>query len=335
MTGNLPRSVLDTTGLAPARALAAWEENIGVMYDVQVANRDASFFAKVDAYCLDQIMIGECRTVAQSYERSRFRSGRDLIDCYAIQFQDKGVWTRRDGDAEASNGDVIVLDKAQPQSIAMSDSTTLHLFVPRAALAPLLHEPDGHNLQILRVNTPLASLLSGYVHQIWHQAAHLTVADAARVVQPTLQLIAAAMNGSAMPETQIGVDTALGEAVRRHVNNAVLDPGLSVDTVARDFGISRRKVYYLFEPYEGFESYVRRQRLRMVHAALRHPSQAGRPISEIAESHGFSHRKNFNDAFRRVYDLTPSQVRELARRGTGDSSESQVLARWRDWIAGM
>jgi hypothetical protein len=73
MTGNLPRSVLDTTGLAPAKALAAWEENIGVMYDVQLPDRTPdAFFAKVEAFCLDTIMLGECRTVAQSYQRSRF-----------------------------------------------------------------------------------------------------------------------------------------------------------------------------------------------------------------------------------------------------------------------
>lgn len=336
MTGNLPRSVLDTAGLAPAKALAAWEENIGVMYDVQLADKTPDeFYAKVEAYYLDTIMLGECRTVAQSYQRSRFRSGRDLIDCYSIQFQEQGVWAQRDSDCEASTGDIIIFDKAQPQSIAMTDSTTLHLFVPRKALAPLLREPDNHNMHVLRAGTPLPSLLRSHVHNLWRQAAHLTVEEAAQVVQPTLQLIAAAMNGSTTPGTQNGIDTALGDAVRRHVDRAALDPDLSVETVARSFGISRRKVFYLFEPHEGFEAYVRRRRLRMVHGALRSSVHAGRSITEIAEAHGFTQRKNFNDAFRRAYGMTPSQVRDLARQGTGDSAESPGLARWRDWIAGM
>lgn len=219
MTAKIPRSVLDTKSLSRAKALSAWEENIGVMYDIRLVDKASDdFFAKVDAYQFETLMLGECQTVAQSYERSRFRISRDLIDCYAIQLQEKGAWTRRDNGDEASGGDILVLDKAQPQSIAMTDSTTLHLFVPRAVLAPLLSEPDAHNMQVLRASTPLASLLRGHVHNLWRNAAHLDIDEAAGVVQPTVQLIAAAMNGRVAPETLNGIDTALGGAVRRYVN---------------------------------------------------------------------------------------------------------------------
>ncbi len=336
MTAKIPRSVLDTKSLSRAKALSAWEENIGVMYGIRLVDKASDdFFAKVDAYQFETLMLGECQTVAQSYERSRFRISRDLIDCYAIQLQEKGAWTRRDNGDEASGGDILVLDKAQPQSIAMTDSTTLHLFVPRAVLAPLLSEPDAHNMQVLRASTPLASLLRGHVHNLWRNAAHLDIDEAAGVVQPTVQLIAAAMNGRVAPETLNGIDTALGGAVRRYVNRAALDPDLSVDVVAKAFGISKRKTYYLFQAYDGFEAYVRRQRLRLVHAALRSSAYAGTSITDLAEAHGFTQRKNFNDAFRKAYGMTPSQVRELARQGASDSPDSPGSARWRDWIAGM
>lgn len=333
--GKLERSVLDTRGMPLRRAIEAWEESIGVMYDVRLADRTGDgFHSRVEAYRFGALMLGECRTVAQSYDRSRFRLGRDLVDCYAIQVQEKGGWLRRDRDDQAAEGDIIVMDKAQPQSLAMTDSTTLHLFVPRAALSPLLKAPDAHNMRVLSGEAPLPGLLRGHLRDLWRVADRLDADEGAQLAGTTLQLVAAAMNGAVTDESRVGARDALRDAVARHVDRLLLDPGLTADGVAGAFGISRRKLFYLFEPHGGFDAYVRKQRLRRVRAALLDPLQAARPIAEIAEAHGFSQRKNFNDAFRKSYDMTPRQVRDLARQGVASRREVGQ-ADWRGWIAGM
>ena len=91
------------------------------------------------------------------------------------------------------------------------------------------------------------------------------------------------------------------------------NPDLTVEMMARAHGVSVRHVSELFR--EGGESpaaYVRRQRLSRAHADLANPRHAHRSIAEIARSWGFYDVTTFTRAFRRAYDVAPSEWRRGA-----------------------
>lgn len=331
---GVPHSVLHVEGLAAKEAIAVWQETIGVLYDVRLRNKvDDGFHFHADAFHFGDVVLTSYKCTAQSFDRSRARIGRDGLDHITLQFCLQGRHGRRDGGSgdAAGPGDLIVADLAQPQATGTTDFDSLNFTVPRRLLAPLLKAPDEQNMRVISGKAPLAALLRNHLQGLYQGVPAMSRQDAEAVVGPTLELAAAALNAAATEENAASVRLALTGEVRRYVDNHIVDRGLSAETVAGSFGISTRKLYYLFEPYGGFSSYVQEERLRRCRAELVDPEHRHESIAEIAERYGFSHRKSFIRAFRRTFDVTPREMRALAAEGRSlrvGHSEDRTMWHW-------
>jgi len=331
---GVPRSVLHIEGLAAREAIAVWQENIGVLYDVRLRNKvDDRFQFHAEAFHFGEVVLTSYRCTAQSFDRSRARIGRDGLDHITLQICLQGSHGRRDGgsDDAAGSGDLIVADLAQPQSTGTSDFDSLNLTMPRRLLAPLLKAPDEQNMRVISGKTPLVALLRNHLQGLYDGAPAMSRQDAEAVVGPTLELAAAAMNAAVTEENAASIRLALTGEIRRHVDAHIVDRGLTAETVAGSFGISTRKLYYLFEPYGGFSSYIQEERLRRCRAELVDPDRRQESIADIAERYGFSHRKSFIRAFRRSFDVTPREMRALAAEGRSlpaGYGEEQTMWHW-------
>ena len=331
----LPHSVLNTASLSANEAAAAWQKRIGVMFDTRLADRARAVFrATVDAWCIGSLMLGDCRSTAQTFDRSPRRIAHDDLDHFLLQFYTEGHCGRRDsGSGESTQpGDLWISDLAQPQAVAATDFRNLNLVVPRRLLAPLLKAPDEHNLRVVSGTDPLVRLLHSHLQALHQSAPQLRTADAEVLLQPTLQLAAAAINGNLREDVQQGVASSLFGAVARHIEQRIADPSLSADNVATAFNMSRRKLYYLFEPVQGFAGYVLRQRLSACRRALADPAQRHRSVAEIAEAYGFSNSKSFSRAFRRQTGMTAREVRSLAVQADGHIAAWPQADGWWSWI---
>lgn len=338
------RSTFDTWGLTPEQALSSWHEHIDVMFDVRVdeVNSD-KFRARLDAFKLNDLVLIEAHVGGQSYDRSRRRAGRDGIDHYLLQFYINGSVARRDEKGERTRtrpGDLWVSDLGQPILSLAQDADMLNLIVPRRLLSPLLDAPDEHAMRILPGDAPLVALLRDHLQALVRMAPSMTVEDAAQVRAPTLQLAAAALNGAAgRDDMRGGVETTLCGAICRYVCAHLPGADMTREHVAGHFGISVRKLDYLFASMDGFASWVREERLARVYEALRDQRQLHMRIEDIANAHGFGHKANLGRAFRALYGLTPGQVRSLTleRLAEADIEEakSHTHSAWRHWIAVM
>lgn len=342
MTANtsptgLPSSFLDTSAMSPEAASQAWVENIGVMFDIRLRN-EPSVGPKPAAggFAYGDMLVGSSRAASQSFDRSRYRTARDGLSHYLLQFYTEGSCGPRDaaGSEWTCRGDLLIVDLAQPLATAASDFSNLNLIVPRRMLSPLLRQPDEHSLSIVRRENPLTSVLLNHLRCLHLQAPQLTTGEASLLIEPTLQLTAAALNGSIDESTQGGVRQGLFTLICRHVDANLFDETLSAEAVAHQFGISTRKLYYLFEEIGGFSLHVQEQRLRRARAALLEPANDGRTIADIAGAHGFLHRSTFVTAFRRQFGMSPRELRQLGR-GHHDVSDDARRAEWARWIAGM
>lgn len=331
----LPHSILDTKGLAVSDAAAAWQQSIGVMFDTRLRQApDGAFHARVEGFQFDELLLGTCRSAAQTFDRSPRRIGRDNLDHVLLQFYTEGSCGRRDGSsAERTRpGDLWISDLAQPLATTVTGFSNLTAVVPRRLLAPLLSAPDEHNMRVLPGSNPLVRLLHSHLVAMFQSGSQLMPQDAEALLQPTLQLAAAAINGGVREEGRQGVLSSLFGAIARHIELHIADPALSVDGVAAAFGISQRKLYYLFEPWDGFASYVQKQRLQACRRALADPSQRHLSVAEIAEAYGFTHPKSFSRAFRRHIGMTAREVRSLAMRGESPSMTAIEPDEWWGWI---
>ncbi|MCM2472309.1 helix-turn-helix domain-containing protein [Rhizobium sp. CG5] len=83
---------------------------------------------------------------------------------------------------------------------------------------------------------------------------------------------------------------------------------LGAERLCRVLAVSRRKLYYLFEPFGGVSRFIRERRLAACHRILRQGEDA-RLISTLAYDHGFSDPAHFSRLFRARYGYSPKEAR--------------------------
>src|SRR5690606_30926730 len=81
--------------------------------------------------------------------------------------------------------------------------------------------------------------------------------------------------------------------IKRFINANLHSSTLTADVIARRHGVSRSKLYMMFERYGGVAAYVRAQRLQHAFDALRDPRQRNRSLYDIALEAGYNNDAAF------------------------------------------
>jgi AraC-like DNA-binding protein len=132
-------------------------------------------------------------------------------------------------------------------------------------------------------------------------------------IQSCALLIAAAFGKQAglSGNARAAARTAMFAAARRYIDANLDQMDLTPDSVLAASRLSRSTLYRLFEPEGGLVAYIRSRRLREAAEDLhRYRNKA---IVEIAYGLGFNSASDFTRAFRRAYDMSPSDFRALTR----------------------
>ena len=108
------------------------------------------------------------------------------------------------------------------------------------------------------------------------------------------------------------IATVLIERARRFAQANLFDRDLGSPMMQRELGLSRARLYRLFEPFGGVSHYIQHRRLLDAHAALADANDQRR-IVDIAEERGFNDGAEFSRAFKRAFGYSPSEVRAGAR----------------------
>ena len=334
---TLPYERFDTTTEKPERRLEAFREAMSVMYDVQPIAEEAREAAViVDSWQLGSSVLIAAQVPAYSYERSSHMIARDGRDLYQIQLYQAGHChvVRGATEAMARPGDIMVTDLSTPIFTKEPAFRHIDLVLPRALLAPLLHEPDAHGGRILSGSNPLVALLGSHLESVRMQAPRIPRERAMEVLTATAQLAASAMNGCSDERTEDGVNKARACELRRYINLHLSDPDLTAESLAHRFGLSRATVYRMFKPENGVVHYVQRRRLERARIGLSSPSQRNRTIAEIGEAAGYIHAQDFIRAFRREFGVSPGELREQARTIGRMRLVGKVLRlpAWSEWV---
>jgi len=329
----IPYSSFDTRILPPKVARELWCDLIGVLFDAQptgASNED--FFVGLDAWLVDGVGFAAMKASPHRFNRSRNKIARDGMDGYLLQFYIDGESQDWNGRYTARKGDLYVLDMARPMSTATNPHSHIDIVVPRRLLAPLLKQPDDSHELVLDANLPLVSLLRSTASCYLQNLSRFSVGEAQASLAPLLGLAAAAINGSIAEDTSSAVDTALLARIRQYIDLRIFDPSLSLEGALGAFGVSRRTLYRLFEPFGGFQSYVRKRRLDLARRALQTGPMQSLSISEIAQMHGFSSPELFARSFRKQFGLTPREMRFHAGEGLPDVENRGQHELWSRWV---
>lgn len=189
--------------------------------------------------------------------------------------------------------------------------------IPRATLAPAMQDMNAAVLQPIVSNNIALSLLRNYISVLENPQALAKQEAQNLVVSHIHDLIVLAL-GPTKDAGQLarkrGVRAARLHAIKADVARQAENYDLSISSIAARHGVTPRYIQMLFgEAGTSFSEYIGMQRLAAAHRMLADPASSRRKISEVALTTGFSSVSYFNRAFRRQFDVTPTDVRTGAR----------------------
>lgn len=188
-----------------------------------------------------------------------------------------------------------------------TQGTIIALFLPHSAFnAPLYPE----------ISDGAANFLADYLVLLHGNLPHLQQGNVSGVVAAITHMVAAALVPcqERLSEARAPIDAVITTRAIRAIDAGLADPYLTPDHLCRSVGVSRSRLYRIFEPAGGISNYIRRRRLLETRHALAN-STDGRSVSTIAESMGFMDPSTYSRMFKREFGLSPKEARALGWQG--------------------
>ncbi|MCG5480370.1 helix-turn-helix transcriptional regulator [Sinorhizobium alkalisoli] len=305
-----------STGELPSAAqFAAWRAHMAPLLDVRLpdgVSPDQGFPAEQTGWRLNDLLIVQQRTPAHSYARSRAMLRSSPIDHWSLGILQSGrAWTEVDRRVtETAPGDLFLRSLGYPYRGRTTEAAGVFLFMSYELLADDAGILEVANNSVL--SGSLADLLLNYINGIEASLGVLRAEELPRIVQTMRDMVVSCVAASVTPspagaETNKGMMERAHRYIHLHLNSAELTP----DAICRAVGISRTRLYQLFEQSGGVLNYIRKRRLQHAYAALSDPTDS-RSIAEIAEAAGFDVAANFTRAFSHEFGLSPREIRKAA-----------------------
>lgn len=316
--------------------LESYRENMqGVFLTELDKDARSSLQAKMNTYFLDEILLVDCSTIGQIFYRNERKIADDNIDHFFVQLFLKGGTEGVDSQAGlGGNRDTIFfIDSSKPWRAYNPSFHTISLIVPRGALLSRiggLEYLHGYSLTI--ANNPYAKLFKSFVMGLYRDITVFEKDLAPVLSKNCVDLLAGALRfrdkntfGSTCNEGLLGLK------IKEHVQKNLRDPHLSVDSLTKEFALSRSSLYRIFpEKIGGVSGFIKSRRLNMAYRELA-SGASGKSISEVAYRSGFKNSSSFTRAFKERFKATPMEVLKGARPNSEPSSKAEHL-KWHDWL---
>lgn len=341
----LPASRFHTGSLPRRERFGAWRESIGVFLDASrprtIAGRP--FDAAIESYLLDGVIVGRCRANAQKFDRAPRRIARDGLDHYMIQvFLQGGVemGDRRHA-IDYRTGAIVGFDLAERLDSFNEDFDLVYAMVPRQLLAPRLATPDSLHGLVVSPEIGAGDMAARFLRDLHALAPRLSAREGEVMAQSLLGLVALAFDGATLDRESETREVRHADLLRAQaiIRQRLASPALGPGAIAAEMGISRTKLYAVFEPVGGVAGYIREMRLRRALRQLMSSRHAHRQIADIAYGCGFADPAAFTRAFRARFGCAPREIRlgeACAARAVRRELGPQVGDRmYEDWIAGL
>lgn len=302
-----------TRSLATECQFRAWKEHVAPILCVSLPegmSESDGFPADQIAWNLGNMLVVQQTTPAYGFERSVAMLRSSSIDHWHVVVMRSGrSWTEVDGRVAAiSPGEVQFGSLGNPFSGRTTPSESLHLYLPSDLFAQSTASVDAMNNTVLSSNA--ATLLITYLNGVEARLSCLSEHDLPLIVHATRDMILGCLEPSteryvASTDT---INLGLVERARRYVKRNLATEDFSLGDMARALGVSRTRLYQLFERSGGVLHYIQKRRLETAHIALGDPSDTRR-IIDIAEAVGFSSAANFSRSFSREFGYSPRKAR--------------------------
>ena len=321
LTNGIVYNRFDVAGLPPHQQLLAYWEQLGHIIEVvpsceQVRQR---FICVNNRFDIGEFRMSDTYTDHVVIERTITRISRDTARGVGFTiFLDSETHSAMTHATKREyivcGGSVFATDLDQPVRLQRQACRYITLVVPRNQLGHVFSDPSAIHGRMLDPIKPGTRLIVQRARTLVETLRYMPFEDARRAVADLIELITAAFGEEAgLSGSKRAVSRALMfDRARRYVRANLHECGLSPESVIESLRLPRSTLYRLFEHEGGLGAYIRHLRLRAAADDLvRFPKM---PIKDIGYSVGFKSASDFTRAFRRVYEITPQEMRLNDRR---------------------
>jgi len=317
------RSV-STSGLEPKKQIQSWSDaltNLCGRFDIdplQASCLEARInYTNVSRLKLCQIEASQHRIAHTDW---RIRSSEHPY--IKILFQTYGVsYFEQDGRRiEVMPGDCLAYDVSCPHTI-VSPSLTRHevVVVPKEFLRERGFRTEKMTACKLSARTGTGRIAHEFVHAAFGEATKLSPNTANGVAESLIDLLLLPLREADVTYDRVGPEAMYVRAqafIREHLR----DPELCIDQISASLGCTKRYLHMLFsERGMTVSDYIWRARLQ--HCRQELETHAGKTITDVAFSWGFSSSSHFSRVFRRYFGVVPSSIHR-AQQGSLSSDVS-------------
>lgn len=199
-------------------------------------------------------------------------------------------------------------------TVSDAPANSAYLRLPSNIFGRLSASMNQRNFLVVPENLAPLQLLSRYISIL--QAQESMSHTMARLARDHLVDLSALVIGAVGDVRQQalgrGVMAARLEVAKEFINEALFDPLLNDEAVAKHLGVTPRYVRKLFEQAGegGCSAYIKQQRLQAARRFLASPINSDKKIIDIALSCGFNDIGTFNRLFKSMFGVSPREMRQ-------------------------
>jgi AraC family transcriptional activator of tynA and feaB len=309
---------LSTSGLTPKRQIQCWTDALTDLcghFDVDPMEA-SSFEAQVNYTTVSRLKLCQIEASQHRIAHTVARARLSEHPYIKILFQTHGIsyFEQNGRHIEIAPGDCLAYDVSCPHTI-ISPAHTRHevVIVPKDLLQERGFRLSKMSACKLSARTGTGRIAHDFVLAAFDEAAKLSPYNAVGVADSLIDLLLLPLREADTMFDRGGAEATYIRAqffIREHLR----DPDLSIDRISAALGCTKRYLHMLFSDRGMTVSdYIWRARLQNCRHELE--TQAGKTITDVAFSWGFSSSSHFSRVFRKYFGIVPSSIHKAQHAG--------------------
>lgn len=320
------KTVFSTSQAETAHRSHHWHEAIARAYfplELQFRHPD-SFNGDLAIWQLGDVSLSRLTSDALTYRRRphHFKAEREEQFLITIPARSEIFFAQCGKDVRCNPGGLLLERSHEPYEFSHSEAADLWVLkVDATALGGHIRFPDRFCSMVFDATNGAGGMLVDMVNLIPGRFDAMNEEVRATIGQQLVDLFVLSLKADERTLTSgaSSVRAAHLTRIERYVRLNLQNPDLDMETIARACGISTRYLHELFrDTNQTLGQWIRDQRLAACQAALRDPANR-QTVAEIAYRWGFSDQAQFSRAFKSHIGASPTEYREIAKRGQQDS----------------
>ena len=302
---------LSTSGLAPKKQIQFWTEALTDLcgrFDVDPLEA-SSLEARINYTTVSQLKLCQFEVSQHRIAHTASRVRLSEHPFVKILFQTHGTshFEQNGRRIDVTPGDCLAYDVSCPHTI-VSPSLTRHevVIVPKALLRERGFRSAKMSACKLSARTGTGRIAYDFVHAAFGEATKLSPYNATGVADSLIDLLLLPLREADTMFDRAGPEAMYVRAeafIREHLR----DPDLCIDQISAALGCTKRYLHMLFSD-KGMTVSDRIWQARLQHCRHELETQAGKTITDVAFSWGFSSSSHFSRVFRKYFGFVPSSI---------------------------